>query len=48
MLHATRLADMDCRLWHLKNIEENTYVASQLFIYKFLTFFLTFSADAFF
>lgn len=45
---AAGLADTDGRLWHLKNIEENPYVGSQLFIYKFLTYFLTFSAVAFF
>lgn len=31
-----------------KYIEENPYVGSQLFIYKSLTYFLTFSAVAFF
>jgi len=45
---AAGLADTDGRWWHLKNIEENPYVGSQLFIYKSLTYFLTFSAVAFF
>lgn len=48
MLHAAGLADTDGKLWHLKNIEENPYVGSQLFIYKSLTYSFTFSAVAFF